>query len=477
MSTKKSYPFAFAIVILTFFIWGFLTVLNDILVPYLQKVFELNDATSLLVQFAFFLAYFVGSLVYFSISISKGDPINKIGYKNGILIGLFIAMLGTLLFYPAAHYKIFILFLVALFVLALGITLLQIAANPYVSILGSEENASSRLNLAQAFNSLGTTLAPILGGYLIYTVFGSTGEPFTDLQGNPILTGDGNPISAQGIQIPYLIFGGILFLLMVIIYFTPLPNFTNSDVIKKDMGSLRHKNLVYGMIAIFFYVGAEVSIGSVLIKYLGLQEIMGLSEEEAKTFLAFYWGGAMIGRTLGAISLSQKTRIPKLILMPLTSLGIFLLIYGFVYLEKGASITEFLPFVGFLILNLVGFVLGKSKAHKSLMVFAFVVIGLLVTTSFSSGQVALWSIIGVGIFNSIMWSNIFTLAIKDLKEYTSQGSSLLIMAIIGGALLPLAQGSLIAYVGIQLSFLLPTLSYAYLMWYGWKGYKPGLFKK
>lgn len=475
MNKSKSYTLALSVLIMLFFIWGFLTVLNDILIPYLKKVFDLNYFSILLIQFSFFIAYFAGSITYFIISVTKGDPINKIGYKKGIILGLITSATGAFMFYPAAHYKVFSLFLLALFILALGFALLQIAANPYVSILGSEENASSRLNLAQAFNSLGTTLAPILGGFLVYTVFGSTGEAFTDVHGNPILSDEGTAISAQGVQIPYLIFGAVLLLLSIIIYITPLPKFVNTDKIKKDAGALKHKNLVFGMIAIFFYVGAEVSIGSLLINFLRLPEISGLTELDAKSFLAFYWGGAMIGRLLGAISLQKNSRIPKAVLMPLISAGLFLLIWFFVYIERGTEIRAFLPFIIFMLINLAGFWIGKSKAHTTLSIFAIIAISLVSTALLGDGKIAMWSLIGLGLFNSIMWSNIFTLAIKDLKEYTSQASSLLITAIVGGALIPLIQGFVSDQIGLHYSFFIPLISYIYIAFYGWKLYKPEKF--
>jgi len=471
MSKQKTYTLALSVLIMLFFIWGFLTVLNDILIPYLKKVFELSYLSAILIQFSFFIAYFVGSLSYFVISVNSGDPINKIGYKKGIIIGLIISSIGAFAFYPAAHFKIFPLFLLALFILALGFALLQIAANPYVSILGSDENASSRLNLAQAFNSLGTTLAPVLGGYLIYTVFGSSGEAFTNLKGLPILSDEGTAISAQGVQIPYIIFGLVMLLMAFIIFITPLPKFVNTELIKKDAGALKHSNLVLGIIAIFFYVGAEVGIGSLIISYLRLEEIADLSELEAKSFLAFYWGGAMIGRLLGAVSLQKNSKLPKLLIMPIIAVSLFLLIWSIIYLERKTPITEFIPFLIFILINLAGFVIGKSKAARSLMVFALIALSLITIVILSSGLISMWALIGVGLFNSIMWSNIFTLAIKDLKEYTSQGSSLLITAIVGGAILPIIQAYIGDVAGLKISFIIPLIAYVYISWYGWKGYK------
>lgn len=463
-----------ALIVLTslFFMWGFITCMNDILIPFLKKAFELDRTQSMLVQFSFFTAYFIGAFLYFIISARRGDPINKIGYKNGIIAGLFLSAIGCLLFYPAAQLRIYGLFLGALFVLALGFTLLQIAANPYVAILGKPENASSRLNLSQGFNSFGTTIAPIVGGYLVFHYFASWGIPLLNKEGSPILTDTGVPISAQGVQIPYLIFAGIFILLAVVFWFTKLPKLTGTDGIETGAGALKYRHLVLGIIAIFMYVGGEVSIGSVLINYMN--ELMGMPEMTAKSFLAFYWGGAMIGRFLGAISLSDLTNdTRKFLLMIGVAIVSFFIIYLAVYIESGFVFPfhDVLPFTIFLVLNLIAFLIGRSLPARTLMVFSFIVIILLVTTLFTGGMIAIWTIIGIGLFNSIMWSNIFTLAIKDLGKYTSQGSSLLVMAILGGALIPLLQGAVADQLnGYHYSFFVPIFSYVYLAYYGWKGH-------
>ncbi|HAF28498.1 MAG TPA: MFS transporter [Bacteroidales bacterium] len=470
-SGRQNYTSALIVLTSLFFMWGFITCMNDILIPFLKKMFELSRFQSMMIQFAFFTAYFVGSLVYFIISARTGDPISRIGYKNGIIWGLMTSAFASLLFLPAAEFKIFGLFLAALFILALGFTLLQIAANPYVALLGPPETASSRLNLSQAFNSLGTTLAPILGGYFVFHFFAKLGAPLYTNIGNPVLTDSGEPLSALGVQIPYLIFAILFVLLAILIKFTKLPRFTNSSSIEKGAGALKHKHLVLGGIAIFMYVGAEVSIGSSFINYAG--ELLAYPEMEAKNFLAFYWGGAMIGRFLGAISLSNLQKIKKYILMLITSILTFLLIYGIIYIESGSrfEFNRISPFIIFLMINYLGFILGKSLPGRTLAIFAFIVIGLLITTLVTDGEVALWTIVGIGLFNSIMWSNIFTLAIKDLKENTAQGSSILVMMILGGAIIPVIQGAVAdSFNGYHYSFFIPVICYAYLMYYGWKGY-------
>jgi FHS family L-fucose permease-like MFS transporter len=477
--SEKRHPVALSVLTLLFFIWGFLTVLNDILIPYLKKIFELNYFEVMFIQFAFFGAYFIGSLIYFLISSRFGDPISRIGYKRGILAGLVVSALAAILFYPAAALRIFPLFLIALFVLGLGFTLLQISANPYVAVLGPARTASSRLNLAQAFNSFGTTIGPILGGWLIFKFFGTRGKALLDSAGNTIYTDDGGIMSAMGIQMPYLLFAGVLVILFFIILGTNLPTIEGSEILHRDAGALRYRNLVFGMVAIFFYVGAEVSIGSLMINFFKLPTIAGLGENDAKIYLAFYWGGAMIGRFLGAISLSdyKGKAYVKYLGMLAVSLVTFLFIWAIAKWESDLSLTAVLPFLIFIAINLIGFLIGRSKAHSTLMTFALIVIGLLLIVVTFDGAISFWSLIGIGLFNSIMWSNIFTLAIRDLKEYTSQGSSLLVMAILGGALIPLFQGALADAIGLHLSFIVPIVSYLYLAWYGWKGYVPVKFKR
>lgn len=438
------------VLISLFFMWGFITVLNDILIPHLKSVFELSYTQASLIQLAFFGAYFVGGFSYFMISKNFGDPINKIGYKNGIIIGLLISAVGTALFYPAAQFHMYGFFLSALFVLGLGFAVLQIAANPYVAILGPESQASSRLNLAQGFNSFGTTIGPIIGGYLIFEYFNI------------------DSAGVNSVVKPYLMLTAVLILLMILIKLVPLPRIQQNTSMSGSALSYRHLKL--GALAIFLYVGAEVSIGSYLVSFFGLDSIAGMDAGEASAFIAFYWGGAMIGRFLGSISLSEMESTKKYLLMLVVSLVTFGVIYFVINLRNGLEFTDILPYLGFLVLNYLAFIFGKSMAARTLMVFAIFPIILLFIAIFTSGNLAFWSILGIGIFNSIMWSNIFTLAIKGLGDSTSQGSSVLVMFIVGGAILPPIQGMAADTFGVQLSFFVPMLSYLYLSWYGWKGH-------
>jgi len=444
---SQNYSVPFAILTGLFFMWGFITCMNDILIPYLKDVFDLNHTQAMFVQFAFFGAYFVGSLVYFLVSARSGDPIGRIGYKNGIIIGLLLAAVGTALFYPAAALVSYPFFLAALFVLGLGFTLLQIAANPYVAILGSERTASSRLNLAQGFNSFGTTIAPVIGGYLIFRYF-------SDAPG------------ADSVRIPYLVFAGLFVLMAIAIRMAHLPEFTGSRSAERGTGALKHRHTILGMMAIFMYVGAEVSIGSIMISFLGLDEIAGLEPVDASHFVSIYWGGLMIGRFLGAISLSgvrPGRKYAIMILIPVVSFA------AMIYLQS----WEVAQVYGiFLALSLSGFFIGRSLPARTLLVFALASAALLAIALATTGSVAMWTIIGIGLFNSIMWSNIFTLSIAGLGKDTSQASSLLVMAIVGGAILPVFQGAAADGFGVHASFFVPLLAYLYIAWYGWKGYIP-----
>ena len=281
--SQTTYRGPFAIMTLLFFMWGFMTVWNDILIPKFREAFTLTIFQGTLVQLAFFGAYAVGSLIYYFISIQSGDPINKIGYKNGVIIGLLIAALGFAMFYPAAVLISYPFFLVALFVVGLGFAMLQIAANPYVTILGPEQTASSRLNLSQAFNSFGTTVGPLVATYLMYNVFDQASVH-----------------GASAAKVPYLCVAGIFVLLAVFFKLVHVPNFANTDTISRGAGALRYPHVVLGMVAIFMYVGGEVAVGSLIINFLGTERLGSIPPGVAGNYVALYWGGLMIGRFMGA---------------------------------------------------------------------------------------------------------------------------------------------------------------------------------
>jgi FHS family L-fucose permease-like MFS transporter len=432
-----------------FFMWGFMTVFNDILIPRFKDAFTLDYFHAMLVQFAFFGAYFIGSLLYFAISASLGDPIARLGYKNGVVIGLLISAAGSALFWPAATFLSYPLFLLALFVVGLGFAMLQIAANPYVTILGPERTASSRLNLAQAFNSLGTTLGPLVGGYLIFQYFARTGAH-----------------GADSVKVPYLAFFLVFVLLALIFFFVRLPDISEGKV-EPGFAALKFPHVDLGMIAIFMYVGGEVAVGSSIINFLGQPAVAGLTQLRASGYVSLFWFGMLIGRFMGAIELSElasRTKQLLLVAVPIAA-GIVLVTI------RGWSTARF--YLPLLLLCWLLFQAGRSLAGRTLMIFSLTVVALLAVAIVAGGKLAMWCVIGVGLFTSIGWSNTFSLAIEGTGIYKSQASSLLVMAILGGAILPPAQGHIADRASLQLSYLVPLVAYAYVAFYGWKGHKIG----
>ncbi len=436
--------FSFITLIVLFFLWGLLTSLNDILVPHLKAAFELRHWQAQLVQFFFFGAYFLMSL-------PSGIIIRKLGYKKGIVLGLLLMGLGCLLFYPASIVKLYSVFLLALFVLASGITILQVAANPYVVVLGSESTAASRLNLAQGFNSLGHTLAPLFGAWLI-------------LQ-------NVRTVDVARVQLPYLLLALTLLLIAVVFYFLKLPDIQYDNPRREGFRLRHYPHLVLGAAAIFCYVGAEISVGSFLVNYFTSDSSILLDTKTAGSYVAFYWGGAMVGRFVGAVALDDKLSAERrTLLMALFPMLAMVVVYAAVQIQ-GLDNSIALDFGAVLLLNYAAFRLSRKTPSALLSLFALCCMALLLVTMSTGGKIALWAVLGVGLFNSIMWSNIFTLAIAGLKQYTSYGSSLLVMMIAGGALLPLLQGLAADAIGVKYAYIVPTLAYAYLVFYGWKGYQ------
>lgn len=413
-SDKRSYFGSLTILTSLFFIWGFITCLNDILIPHLKSVFTLNYTQAMLIQFCFFAAYFVAS-------VPSGYLVEKIDYKGGIIAGLAVAGIGCLLFYPAASEHSYPLFLGAFFVLASGITLLQVAANPYVTILGKPETASSRLTMTQAFNSLGTTIAPYFGALFILATAVKTADEIKLLSADELSAYQA--AQAAAVQNPYLLLAAVLFFIAVIFALLKLPKIEaeNAQVsgIEDAMydSAWSYKHLVLGAIGIFVYVGGEVSIGSFLINFLGEPSVAGLKEQDAGKYVSFYWGGAMVGRFIGA---------------------------G---------------------------VMQKIQPNKALTFNAVTAALLVLITIISTGHVAMWTILAVGLFNSIMFPTIFSLAVSSLGRHTGQGSGILCSAIVGGAILPVVQGLFADRIGIQQAFFIPLICYFYIAYYGWRGHK------
>lgn len=405
------YPMALTVITAVFFMWGFLTALNDILIPHLKAVFDLNYAQAMLVQFTFFGAYFLMSL-------PAGRVVAYLGFKKSIVAGLIVAGIGAVGFWPAADLRLYPAFLGALFVLATGITLLQVAANPYVALLGPEKTSSSRLTLAQALNSLGTTIAPWFGSMLILSTQVKSAGEIASLSATQQMVYRAQ--EAQAVQTPYIGLAVVLVLLAVFVWIFRLPKLEENTE-QADSGrhtlldALRYPHVLFGVLGIFFYVGAEVSIGSFLVNYISQPNIGHMSDQQAAHYVSLYWGGAMVGRFLGSA------------------------------------------------------LLAKFSPRKLLAAFAVVNIVLLLTTISTSGTTAMYSIVAIGLFNSIMFPTIFSLGIERMGPLTGKASSLLIMAIVGGAVLPYLQGFIADSIGIQHAFVLPLLCYAYIVFYGLRG--------
>jgi MFS transporter, FHS family, L-fucose permease len=458
----QTYRGPFSIMTVLFFMWGFMTVFNDILIPRFKEAFTLNYFQAMLVQLAFFGAYFIGSLCYFVISWIAGDPIAKIGYKNGVVIGLLISAAGSALFWPAAVALSYPMFLVALFVVGLGFAMLQIAANPYVTILGPERTASSRLNLAQAFNSLGTTTGPLIGGFLIFEYFSRTGAH-----------------GAESVKVPYLAFCVVFLILAVAFFFIHLPH-VGEGRIEPGAKALKYPHVVLGVVSIFMYVGGEVSIGSSMINFLGQPSIAGLTAVEASKYVALFWGGMLIGRFMGAVELSEMQRRNKQLFLagiPILGFLVFLLarswnsdLHQFDFASGWGIVWHYLPLLA---LCWALFQFGKAKAGRTLMIFSSTIVLLLIAAIVAGGKVAMWCLVGVGLFTSIGWSNTFALALEGTGIYKSQVSSLLVMAILGGAILPPIQGHIADLGGLRISYIVPLIAYAYVGFYGLIGHKIG----
>jgi len=397
-----------------FFMWGFLTSLNDILIPHLKAIFDLNYTKVTLIQFVFFFAYAV-------FGYPSGKVVEWIGYQRTMVAGLLAMALGAVLFIPAASIPYFPLFLMALIILGAGMAALQVAANPYVSVLGPPETASSRLNLSQAFNSLGTTIGPPLGGWLILR---GAQKIVANVQSmSPAALHAYRQHQAATVKIPYLAFALTLVLLALAIALYKFPRIDTTKDFRpmkdgtKGPGIWRYPHVILGAVGIFLYVGAEVSIGSFLINYFGQPYIAGLAATVAADFVAFYWGGAMVGRFIGSA------------------------------------------------------LLQKVKTGTLLAICAFVAMSLVLTSMLTFGHVAMWSILAIGLFNSIMFPSIFTLGIAEMGPLTGEASGLLVIAIVGGAIIPELQAILIDHIGIHHAFIIPVLCYLFIAYYGLKGSK------
>jgi len=439
-----------------FFFWGFVAASNTVLIPLFKRHFELMQWQSQLVDFAFYISYTVGSLIYFMVSVSAGDPLNRIGYKRGLVLGLCISALGALGFVPAAGLGSYPLMLASLFVVGLGFALQQIVANPYVIALGAPETGAHRASLAQGINSFGTTLGPLLVSYAIVgSISGS------------------RDLGIEAVRVPYLVLCGAFLAFAVMLGLSHLPRVQGAEEMRRDLGALRHPQLVLGMVAIFVYVGTEVAIQSNMPELMRQPSMLGLEHEYTVHFISLYWGSLMIGRWTGAIGVfTQSTRLRNVltVLVPLAAYAVILGVNAIKlgsagHPERMADLYAYLPFVLILI---AGFFIVQQKPARTMMVFAAMAAVMMMIGLATHGKLSLYAFISGGLFCSVMWPCIFALSIAGLGRHTNQGSSLLVMMILGGALLPPIQGYLADRIDIHTSYFVPLLGFCYLAFYGWK---------
>ncbi len=452
MNQSQRINSGFIVIITVFFFWGFVAASNGILIPLFKAKFELTQFASQLVDFTFYIAYFVGSIIYFFLSEKFGDPLNKIGYKKGLVYGLLLSSIGALLFIPAANLNSYGLLLLALFVIGFGFALQQIVANPFVANYGDQAHGAHRLSLAGGINSFGTTIGPVLLGY---TLFGSFKTPEPETMG------------IESVKAPALVLFTLFILCAALIQFSKLPQVNNEETNTKDFKLKDHPYLILGMIGIFLYVGVEVTIQSNLGALLELPAIKGIDHTLIAPYISLYWGSLMIGRWTGAITVFKPQGARKIALQ----IFIPLIAFSIVYLVNqliGHDTSDFIYYLPFVFLAIALFIYSGEDAAKTLMLLAGTASILMLVGLFSHCTLALLAFTSGGLFCSVMWPCIFSLSISRLGKYTNQGSSLLIMMILGGGLVPLFQGYLADKIGIHESYFITVLCFAYLAWFGYK---------
>lgn len=451
----------FGTLITVFFFWGFVAASNDILIPVFKKAFTLTQLQSQLVAVAFYVAYTVGSLIYVGVSSAiGGDLLNKIGYKNGIALGLGISAVGTLLFYPAANGGgSFNLMITALFIVALGFSLQQIAANPLAVVIGDPKTGSQRLNMAGGINNFGTTIGPLL---VSFAIFGSVSSGNTDA-------------SIESVKTPYLILGAAFLLVALFFKFSSIPNKIDLETVAAEeaeseskvlhkKSAIQYPQLVMGMIGIFVYVGVEVSTASNLPEYM--RQHVGIQTEQIAPYISLYWASLMIGRwtaSVGAFGVSAaKAKILNFV-MPYLAFAVFLIVNTIAQHDM----TQFYIYGLVIIAMIAGDILSKGSPARMLLIFSSMGILALIIGMLTSGMVSVFAFISVGLFCSTLWPCIFTLAVAGLGKHTNQGSSLLIMMIMGGGVIAALQGWVAddKMLGIQYSYIVGALCFAYLAFY------------
>ncbi len=438
-----------------FFFWGFVAASNDILIPVFKEAFNLSQFESQLVSFAFYIAYTVGSLILIGISaIMKTDLINKIGYKNSLALGLGISALGTLLFYPAANNGSFTLMLSGLFIVALGFSLQQTVANPLAIALGPIKTGSQRLTLAGGINNFGTTIGPLI---VSFAIFGTA-------------TSGDTTLDIQSVKIPYLILGAAFLVVAILLKFSSLPDKPELIEAEEKQGgrsgsALAYPQLVLGMIAIFVYVGVEVSTASNLPEYM--KENLGFSTKDIAPYISLYWASMMIGRWTGAVeAFTDNISLQKVLrfIAPYLAFGIFLLVNAI----AKHDLAPFYVYAVIILVLIIADMASKGNPARMLLIFSGVGILALLVGMFTKGMISVYAFTSVGLFCSTLWPCIFTLAVSGLGKNTSQGSSFLIMMIMGGAIISPLQGWIAGSIGIQYSYVIGILCFAYLAFYALK---------
>jgi FHS family L-fucose permease-like MFS transporter len=448
-NNQQKTPLSFYSLITVFFFWGFVAASNGILIPMFKQKFTLSQFQSQLIDLAFYAAYFVGSVIYFIVSLLKNDPIQKLGYKRALITGLLISSIGALGFIPAAKMESYSLFMLALFTIGLGFALQQIVANPFVINFGDKSTGAHRLNLAGGINSFGTTIGPALLGYALFGGVEAKSEN-SDL---------------NAVIVPALILFGLFVLCAIILQVSKLPEMQNNEETVKEIGAFKFPQLTFGMIAIFTYVGVEVTIQSNMGALLKMPEIKGIDHTQIGPFISLYWGCLMIGRWTGAIEVFKLSKVMNILMKLIVPLLAYAVILGVNYLV-GKKIEDYLFYLPFIVLASILFIVGGDNPSKSLVLLSVAAIGMLLLGIFGTGNFALYSIMSCGLFCSVMWPCIFALAINGLGKYTNQGSSFLVMMILGGAVIPPLQGYLVDALNPQLSYLVGVICFAYLAWYG-----------
>ena len=454
MSAKTNQSALFTLTTV-FFFWGFVAASNDILIPVFKEAFDLTQGQSQFVSIAFYISYTVGSLIYMGISLLIGkDLVNKMGYKNGLVLGLVISALGTLLFYPAANSGSYPLMLAGLFTVGLGFSLQQTVANPLAIALGPVKTGSQRLTLAGGVNNFGTTIGPLI---VSFAIFGTASS-------------GSNNLSIESVKIPYLILGVAFLLVAVLLKFSSIPEHPESqeesidDPSSLKKSALQYPQLVLGMFAIFLYVGVEVSTAANLPEYMSKE--LGFAIDEIAPYVSLYWASLMIGRWTGAVqAFTDNMSLQKILrfLAPYLAFGVFLLVNAI----ANHDLTPFYVY-GLIILVLISAdMASKGDAARMLLIFSILGICALIVGMVTTGMISVYAITSVGLFCSTLWPCIFALSVRGLGKHTSQGSSFLIMMIMGGGIVSWLQGSVSESIGIQSSYIIGVLCFAYLGFFAW----------